>query len=354
MSRILPTYASPNDQAQHHPQGSGPLQELGQLLHGLYRSAQHSGVEAFEQTVLNQLSSCIPFDAAWIGRSTLTPAGPVMHHSTLHALDNTYLNAWDRIRDHDPLVSSVTGELGSVAALSIADPGLSDQFRAFLACYGIAQVLCCATCDPVLQTYLHVSLYRHALKPAFSETQRTLLQAALPNLAAALSLNHMAEIERVGAGDNQRQVGVALVGSDGVIVCADPFFAELMLLEWPEWPGGVVPVKLGRANGQSPKPRHQGQRVSITSESHGSFWVLRVRPATASSTLTPRERTVAMAFARGSSYKEVARDLGMAPATVRHHLRQVYAKLHIQDKGSIAWMLSQDHNGLSSLGSAEH
>jgi DNA-binding CsgD family transcriptional regulator len=61
-----------------------------------------------------------------------------------------------------------------------------------------------------------------------------------------------------------------------------------------------------------------------------------------------------MAFARGSSYKEVARDLGLAPATVRHHLRQVYAKLHIQDKGAIAWMLSQDHNGLSSLGSAGH
>jgi hypothetical protein len=61
---MLPTYASPNDQAQDHPQGSGPLQELGQLLHGLYRSAQHSRVEAFEQTVLNQLSSCIPFDAA--------------------------------------------------------------------------------------------------------------------------------------------------------------------------------------------------------------------------------------------------------------------------------------------------
>lgn len=353
MSRMLPTYASPNDQPQHYPKAC-PLQELGQLLHGLYRSAQHSGVDAFEQTVLNQLSSSIPFDAAWIGRSTLTPAGPVMHHSTLHALDNTYLNAWDRIRDHDPLVSSVTGELGSVAALSIADPGLSDQFRAFLACYGIAQVLCCATCDPVLQTYLHVSLYRHALKPAFSETQHTLLQVALPNLAAALSLNHMAEIERVGAGDYQRQVGVALVGSDGVIVCADPFFAELMLLEWPEWLGGVVPVKLGRANGQSPKPCHQGQRVSITSKSHGSFWMLRVRPATACSTLTPRERTVAMAFARGSSYKEVARDLGLAPATVRHHLRQVYAKLHIQDKGAIAWMLSQDHNGLSSLGSAEH
>jgi hypothetical protein len=30
---------------------------------------------------------------------------------------------------------------------------------------------------------------------------------------------------------------------------------------------------------------------------------------------------------------------------VRHPLRQVYAKLHIQDKGAIAWMLSQDKHG---------
>jgi DNA-binding CsgD family transcriptional regulator len=32
----------------------------------------------------------------------------------------------------------------------------------------------------------------------------------------------------------------------------------------------------------------------------------------------------------------------MAPSTVRHHLRQAYTKLQIQDKGAIAWALSQD------------
>lgn len=341
-------HPSPDPATAHplqHPQQGDPLQRLGQLLHGLYRSAQHCGVEAFEQAVWEQLGACIAFDAAWIGRSTLTPSGPVMHHSTLHALDPSYLSAWERIRHLDPLVSSVTGDQGSTAALSIADPGLPDPFRAFLAHFGIAQVLCGATVDPVLRTCLHVSLYRHALKPVFTDAQRQLLAPALPNLAAALSLNRMAEIERLGAGDNQRRVGVALVSADGVIECADPLFAELMLLEWPGWSGGVVPLKLGRSPDRTPMPRHAGQRVCIDCEARGSLWVLRARPTTASSALTPREHTVALAFARGNSYKEVARELGMAPATVRHHLRQVYAKLHIQDKGAIAWMLSQDQHG---------
>lgn len=320
-----------------------PLLQLGDLLHGLYRSAQHSGVAAFEHEVFEQLGSCIAFDAAWIGHSTLTPCGPVMHHSTFHALGSDYLTAWEHVRHLDPLVPSVTGHPNCAVNLSVADPGLPDAFRAFLASFGIAQVLCCATVDPVLQTCLHVSLYRFTLKPAFTPLHRALLQPALPNLATALSLNRMTELERVGAGDSQRQVGVALVTAQGVIECADPLFGTLMLTEWPDWAGGVIPDALRRVSDAAPKARHVGQHLAIDSEPRGSLWVLRARTVNASSSLTPRERAVALAFARGSSYKEVARDLGMAPATVRHHLRQVYAKLRIQDKGAIAWMLSQDN-----------
>ncbi|MFS2055999.1 response regulator transcription factor, partial [Variovorax sp. CT11-76] len=60
-------------------------------------------------------------------------------------------------------------------------------------------------------------------------------------------------------------------------------------------------------------------------------------PAPAALTLlSRREAEVARLFAQGQSYKMVARTLGSSPATVRHHLRQVYAKLGVTSKVQMA------------------
>jgi len=48
--------------------------------------------------------------------------------------------------------------------------------------------------------------------------------------------------------------------------------------------------------------------------------------------LSSREREVATAYATGQSYKEIARGLGLSPATVRTHLRTVYRKLGVTSK----------------------
>lgn len=52
--------------------------------------------------------------------------------------------------------------------------------------------------------------------------------------------------------------------------------------------------------------------------------------------LSRREAEVARLFAEGQSYKMVARALDSSPATVRHHLRQVYAKLGVTSKVQMA------------------
>lgn len=52
--------------------------------------------------------------------------------------------------------------------------------------------------------------------------------------------------------------------------------------------------------------------------------------------LSRREAEVAKLFAEGQSYKMVARALDSSPATVRHHLRQVYTKLGVTSKVQMA------------------
>ncbi len=56
--------------------------------------------------------------------------------------------------------------------------------------------------------------------------------------------------------------------------------------------------------------------------------------------LSNREQEVADAYAGGQSYKEIARELGLSPTTVRSHLRTVYGKLGVTSKIELARFLS--------------
>jgi DNA-binding CsgD family transcriptional regulator len=48
--------------------------------------------------------------------------------------------------------------------------------------------------------------------------------------------------------------------------------------------------------------------------------------------LTPREREVLACVARGLTNAQVARELWLAPSTVRKHLENVYAKLGVNTR----------------------
>lgn len=52
--------------------------------------------------------------------------------------------------------------------------------------------------------------------------------------------------------------------------------------------------------------------------------------------LTRREREVAHAVARGLGNRDIARELGIAPETVKHHLSNVYGKLGVSGRLALA------------------
>jgi DNA-binding NarL/FixJ family response regulator len=54
--------------------------------------------------------------------------------------------------------------------------------------------------------------------------------------------------------------------------------------------------------------------------------------AVEASELTVREREILELFAKGATYEEVGRMLGMSVNTVRHHVRGMYRKLHVSSK----------------------
>lgn len=64
--------------------------------------------------------------------------------------------------------------------------------------------------------------------------------------------------------------------------------------------------------------------------------------------LTARERDVFSCLCAGLADKEIARELGLAPNTVRNHVATIYAKLDVHSRGeAIVWAQSRGHFGLA-------
>ena len=59
-------------------------------------------------------------------------------------------------------------------------------------------------------------------------------------------------------------------------------------------------------------------------------------------TLSDRERAVALACVDGQNYKQIARGLGISPATVRAHLRTIYRKVGVSSKLGLLKALNGD------------
>ncbi len=330
------------------PMSTQTMHQFAMAVYALYRDAQIADSSRFEAQLFELLHQSIDFDAAWLGHSTLTEQGVVLHSSTLHALPPSYLSDWSRVQHLDPLVDWAKDSPQAPACLSVADADLHPDFRAFLAQHAVAQALCATAMDTELKTGLHISLYRRSIQPAFSIAEQEALQAWVPNVRAAIALNRMRDVEHTASGLSTATWGVALVSQQGVVQMANPRFAQVMRLEWPEWTGACLPTTLSLSVAAGQSKNHIGERIQLELQPREDLLMVTVRPLHLSSQLSARERAVAWHFAQGLTYKAVAKTLGIAPATVRHHLRQVYRKLGIQDKGAIAWALSQEQPSAAS------
>ena len=92
---------------------------------------------------------------------------------------------------------------------------------------------------------------------------------------------------------------------------------------------------------------HQGEAVispEMTSKLADAFAAAPAAPTPAvaeETVLSPRERQVATAVARGSSNKEIARELKIAEATVKIHIASILRKLDLDSRVEIAVYASE-------------
>ncbi|MGH8809267.1 MAG: helix-turn-helix domain-containing protein [Noviherbaspirillum sp.] len=325
------------------------LEEFSGFVLSLRSSDRTSSIERFQERILERLRACIAFDAAWWGVGATSDDGLLTYQSFLYKLPPTFLSDWTAIAKDDLLAFEVYANPG-VAVLG-GKKGRSAEIIRFRARYGIHSALSICVPDPASGLGLYISLYRDAGMALFGEKERALYQLMMPHIAAAWRESWREEILR---GHADRQVCYALVSEEGVLRNADPEFFQRLLLEWPDWKGALLPEQVRLVSKK--KKEYRGKHIEIhikDGEDGRSSGTARLSciPRMAVS-LTPREETIARQYAIGLSYKEIANQLDLSPATVRSYLRDCYMKLGVSNKYELGAAIDIRNVGVSKEPSA--
>jgi DNA-binding CsgD family transcriptional regulator len=299
----------------------------------LQRLAQNKDIEHFHQAALSCISKLLPFDSAWWGRAAFVDGVPEEHSSYLYNLPRSYLPDWQSISHIDVTVGRVHDIPGQAVIVDMRDPANGPGLNWLGESYGIGELLCIESIDP--QTHLsdHFAMYRTPEAPRFTEQDCLLLNNLMLHLVAAVSANHIRTLVAMRETlTSPRNLALAVCDHRGTLHCAEPGFVDLLLSEWPDWTGPCLPVAMD-ANG------YESKQLQVEASTVGDLFLLAARSRTVLMQLSPRENDVALGFGEGKTYKEIARDLGMSPNTVRHHIRAIYSKLGIKDKARIAHLL---------------
>ncbi|MDD1507082.1 helix-turn-helix transcriptional regulator [Pseudomonas sp. CNPSo 3701] len=304
----------------------------------LLRLAQNTPLTLFRQQALTQLQGVIGFDKAWWGRSALVDGLPEEHNSAVFMLPADYVEDWRSIREHDITVPLAQMSPGRSVIIDSQHEQTPDGLRWLGRKHGFGELLCVIHVDPPTQLVVHLTLYRRMDAPRFEADDQLLLDHLMPHLVAAEGANHIRALVALRETLNgPGTLALAVCDQQGVLHYAEHGFVDQLLVEWPNWQGSCLPPELTLDG-------YQGQRLTMQSTLVGDFHVLIVRPCSALNVLSARETDVAERFGGGRTYKEIARELGLAPNTVRHHIRSIYEKLGVSGKAGIAQLLNQPPN----------
>ncbi len=183
-----------------------------------------------------------------------------------------------------------------------------------------------------------ILLAREEAGRRFKDNESELFEALAPHLAESAVINRLLW-PPFGGAPSADALPLALLGPDGRFMQMTSEFARLL---WPETPPNSAYL---------PEPMfarlRKGQVLQLPDGKHSlcgqadatGGWRLRIRSSGPLDRLTQRELQVAELFARGVNHKVIAEQLGLTPATVRNHLRNLYEKLEVHDRDALVALL---------------
>lgn len=317
------------------------LPEFSRLLLSLYRSAQEVPVQQFQEAVLQQLKSLLPFDASIWGTATMTSGGIDIHTLHRHNFPDAMMAAFERVKHQDSAAVRVTRQPHMTIGFSAEEEfAREDQAEIRQFARDFAQHHCFITSDihPLTHFAEWISLFRSDPKQRCTPEEVEFLDALSPHLMQALAINRLVHLDRL-AGDAARESwAVAIADARGVLYHADPRFRQLVDADWPIESSGRLPGELLERL-QEGGGRVLGTQVVVQSALEQGLFFLKARERREVDSLSSREFMVARMLASGMTQKQIASRLERSPETIRTQVKAIFNKMHINNVALLAPLL---------------
>lgn len=311
------------------------LENYNHLILNLYGAAQECTPAEFGEHALRLMKAVVHFDSAVLLKTEIKEGNQIVVHSMhLHNQPPEQLMSWSELTTPDHVLAAAMRRRGASAAYNSRDTfSAQPDFLDYCGRYDIAHTL--IHIPPVRESDPNsvevVSLWRAQASRDYSANDQALSQLLLPHLLQAnqISLRLFAD----KAARPAQRVS-ALSSLPGCMHFAPPDAIALLQREWPKWLPPFLPPELLRQL-VAEQRQYTGTHIVVTAELLGETLHLQIAPRPRVR-LTGAEWNVARLAANGMSYKEIARQLGNSPATVRNQLHSVYAKLDVDNKTQLS------------------
>jgi len=304
----------------------------------LYHLADGAGPEEFPREVLALLHPWIAFDGAVFGMGEALPANDLrVSDAYIHNRAESMLADYAEISAEDPVTQSFLNGLQAPLAVDCDEfygrrklAALQDFARR----HEMRQLMLYGDPPSADHPGRWLVFYRKNAR-SFGDAETTCLHAAWSHVSRAIDISRSHLLDRLNASTSRR--ASALVNRRGVIEAADPWFVSLLREEWPQHAARALPSPLRECLESA--TLYRGTHLEVAIRPQDNYFLCLARRYDHTARLTPGEESVARRFASGMSAKEIARELGISPNTVRNQLSSLYVKLDVHDKAALAQRL---------------
>lgn len=221
------------------------MKRLNEEILALYREARSGSDRDFKTWAIRRAMDMLPMHSAcWI-HGVLTDERPILHEQCCIGID---AGCWEEY------VSLIAEGIDPLGPMMCAHPGRSvlampSDFPKVIVerihlRYGVRTTISGMTVDRSTGTFSIVCWIRAPSMPDFDESDRSLHEQLLPHWMEGLNLHRVGRVVRALQLQESTQRTFALVDARGAIHHAQPGFGELMVEEFPQWHGSVLPPGL--------------------------------------------------------------------------------------------------------------
>ena len=182
-----------------------------------------------------------------------------------------------------------------------------------------------------------LSLYRHNPAELYSVEECNNISILMPHMLEAYRHNTLIHLKNMGD-----QAMSCVVDCKGYVYGSNEAYNHISREEWPGCSCHCIDNKLLSTISESKQAVYHGRTALFFLQKVHDLIYIVAKKCRRDKRLTVRERMICKGLISGSSYVQIASELKISRSTVTSHANNIYKKLDVTDKLSLARLLSNN------------